>query len=1030
MQSLSLPIFNRNSDCDRCTLHKYAESVCIPTHVFARSKQTHVDQAVLFLGEAPGNNEDQQDRNFCGRSGELLTDLYVEGSKLNRYADIFVGNSVRCHPVANATPGKSKQNACRKYLVDDLATLSVKYRRVVVICVGAVPLSTLVRRTIGEQFKAQGTRLKGWSVGKSKSRQSLPSFPNVYVFGTYHPAYLLRNPAKRRAVKTHLAGAYEFLKFGKINYKVMPKVENNPTYKDSLAGPLAFDTETWGILKWMNDQTVFHPQKGVVIDDVLLSEQISIATTAWQDKAEPNRKKLRIGLHEWGKPHHRANFLDALRRASEIRGQNLPYDIKEVRAAGGRLFRAVLRPFKKLLVDAMVRSFVYDDEAPERSIKATAPWLRIISYADEEKPVKLYHSPRQRKYRKYAGKDAWSSYLACMIFMDWTIAKFGKHPIARGKASRRCVQWFSDNLWMQICMEEWGIALDRPALWKIHKEQSKAAAKLVMEAKSEYGLTLNGPGSKASKASLLNGAVLSLLRVTRKRHGKGSSEYELVKAAVESLEKTKKTRELSCSASNRNMLVGLLPLDDSTCRTFSKALSVYTEVESLQKIVNSYTGPLLIGRVIKKATKYEYEIKPLKAKPNQFRITKKKGSAQLVYDRSPCAIPHYSTLERVGHSPLSTVLSALNASTPARDGVQMMGGPRLLQHCSPSGYRDGIALAFPQIFIVPKGFDERGKGGGVKQYRYAFKDPAAQTFPRIVKGTMTTRYSPGVLAQSDAKQIEWRTQMVIAGDPVGLREIRKGIDIHTRSAEFLLGDMMTDTDNWVRSAYGRGVLTTCPDTVMRTEARTFYERERKSNKELLAEFVASVKAWGRQNGGKSQNFAWMYGAGGNVINATVRTKCGMEIGTPKCFEFIDWLNGLYEVLHTYRQELIDRVCRDKALHLPLYGWTRSFGGTDEEIRELYTPIIYDMPIQCIATAFVLAVQIETAKEILKRKLKAVIPLNVHDAMFTDCHMSDWPELKTIIDDKFRMTEYRANMEKYYGRKFIVEYELKEIAVVA
>jgi uracil-DNA glycosylase len=131
---------------------------------------------VVFVGEGPGADEDRTGRPFVGRAGQLLDDIITKGMKLSR-ADVFICNVVKCRPPGNRVPEPDEAASCAGYLDRQLLAISPA-----VICtLGA----TAARRLLGTEESMGALR------GRTHAWRGIP------VITTYHPAYLLRNPAAK-----------------------------------------------------------------------------------------------------------------------------------------------------------------------------------------------------------------------------------------------------------------------------------------------------------------------------------------------------------------------------------------------------------------------------------------------------------------------------------------------------------------------------------------------------------------------------------------------------------------------------------------------------------------------------------------------------------------------------------------------------------------------------------------------------------------------------------------------------------------
>ena len=132
---------------------------------------------IVFVGEGPGADEDRTGRPFVGRAGQLLDDIIVKGMRRQRQ-DVYICNVVKCRPPSNRVPEPDEVDACADYLDRQLLAI----RPAVICALGA----TAAQRLLGE------ARPLGQQRGRTHAWQGIP------VIVTYHPAYLLRNPAAKK----------------------------------------------------------------------------------------------------------------------------------------------------------------------------------------------------------------------------------------------------------------------------------------------------------------------------------------------------------------------------------------------------------------------------------------------------------------------------------------------------------------------------------------------------------------------------------------------------------------------------------------------------------------------------------------------------------------------------------------------------------------------------------------------------------------------------------------------------------------
>ena len=157
-------------DCTRCKLHKTRNKI-----VFGDGNPT---AQLVFIGEGPGADEDKQGLPFVGRAGKLLTQM-IEAMGLQRQ-DVYICNVVKCRPPENRAPEPDEVTTCSPFLLRQLDTIAPK----VIVCLGATAARTLLETSRGiSQLRGQWLEWRGHK-----------------LMVTYHPAYLLRNPAAKGEV--------------------------------------------------------------------------------------------------------------------------------------------------------------------------------------------------------------------------------------------------------------------------------------------------------------------------------------------------------------------------------------------------------------------------------------------------------------------------------------------------------------------------------------------------------------------------------------------------------------------------------------------------------------------------------------------------------------------------------------------------------------------------------------------------------------------------------------------------------------
>jgi uracil-DNA glycosylase len=158
-------------DCQRCKL-------CTGrTHIVfgvgnARAR-------LMFVGEGPGRDEDLQGEPFVGRAGQLLTDIITKGIGIKRQ-DVYICNVVKCRPPDNRNPEPDEVAACEPFLKKQIELV----RPEIIVALGKFAVQTLLRS----------------NAPISKLRGNWHSYQGIKLMPTFHPAYLLRNPADKKLV--------------------------------------------------------------------------------------------------------------------------------------------------------------------------------------------------------------------------------------------------------------------------------------------------------------------------------------------------------------------------------------------------------------------------------------------------------------------------------------------------------------------------------------------------------------------------------------------------------------------------------------------------------------------------------------------------------------------------------------------------------------------------------------------------------------------------------------------------------------
>ena len=156
-------------DCTRCRLAKQGRKQIVFGVGNPRAE-------LMFIGEAPGADEDQQGEPFVGRAGQLLNNM-IKAMGLRR-EEIYIANIIKCRPPGNRTPERDECETCSPFLMRQIAAIKPK----AIVALGAVAAKTLLA------INAPMSELRGkWY-----------DFRGTKLAVTYHPAFLLRDPRQKK----------------------------------------------------------------------------------------------------------------------------------------------------------------------------------------------------------------------------------------------------------------------------------------------------------------------------------------------------------------------------------------------------------------------------------------------------------------------------------------------------------------------------------------------------------------------------------------------------------------------------------------------------------------------------------------------------------------------------------------------------------------------------------------------------------------------------------------------------------------
>ena len=189
-----LPALTADAEgCTKCPLHQTRTNV-----VFGVGNP---EADLMFIGEAPGADEDRQAEPFVGRAGQLLTQIIESGMKLKR-SEVYIANVLKCRPPGNRNPQPDEVETCSPYLIRQIGLIQPK----VIVALGSFAAQMLLGTKTGI------TRLRGeFHPCNVPGLRVLPHKKPPVIMPTYHPAYLLRNPNAKREVWEDIQAVMAFL---------------------------------------------------------------------------------------------------------------------------------------------------------------------------------------------------------------------------------------------------------------------------------------------------------------------------------------------------------------------------------------------------------------------------------------------------------------------------------------------------------------------------------------------------------------------------------------------------------------------------------------------------------------------------------------------------------------------------------------------------------------------------------------------------------------------------------------------------
>lgn len=993
--------------CTACSLHSTCKTVCIPAVWYGggknwprKSGDGHHDRALYIIGESPGWNEDQKGVPWIGQAGKILKALYIDYFKLSDQVDIFLSNAIRCHPPGNKNPTQTQLKMCQGFYLADIVHLQKIYDQVIVLCCGAPATQSVLGLSLKKSFSRQSDftdfraltsptpksiiRL-GEVVGPYLDDPILPPFPSpCAVFTTYHPAAVGRDKNKGPFVAAHIKMLVAYLK-GELTYEItagslhIHQAPRPPTYPLPW---LSLDIETYGILKGQT-QTMWHPLKSMKYDHIPRNKLVVTTGITWQNE----QGELEHGIFIMSRERHRRRLWSWLRKCLEA---SKPSGMHFTTPSGGSktsltYLRDQVGNGKWKRKSSQNGNDGSKTESPgtgnsETQKITTGPQTMKTTTKGLSFEYLTNQNPQRNSETASTLNGNTTPKPTVIPPLDVNATSSGTFEYLIGQNIK------FDLLYLRHAYTECKIWLNHPL----------PIADLIV---TNY-LYNEGRPERSLKA------LAPLLRVTRYKEGftqyatstdttlhqyncQDTAATILSHQRLESLIRTL-YGSTSPKLSNFNrewysqilwMTVWMeergIAMDETALKGLMK--SYEARLQKLEKGIQTRWKINLRGKgseTHKRAVMDQachtlltsnMNIPSLDKTPVRREISYSESNRNALLDVLPATTPSAQKLRAI--SSVHTVTGVLD-----RYLYPLLVG-RGSSHADPTTLIIG-GITYPRIYPVPSDFED-GAGGGTKQCRIVFKGPAVQTFPPKIKACITSRYDH--LLWFDYSQLELRIAALMSNDPWMMEEYSKpDCDFHLGTARKLFGD---------------------------ANAKKFRQI------------------------GKTLNFLVIYLGGADQYQRTLLRDEAIVRSRGQCQQDIDAWWALAKGLHKWQEELYQFVCEHGWFQLPLAGQSRLYLGNRSDVRDQMKEIV-NMPVQAVAANIMLSAQFELQWSFMRKRMKAILPLNVYDSATIEFPTSELHTVKREMDRILPNPPYYQELCHLLGRSLPLKYDTKIVRVAA
>jgi DNA polymerase I-like protein with 3'-5' exonuclease and polymerase domains len=286
-------------------------------------------------------------------------------------------------------------------------------------------------------------------------------------------------------------------------------------------------------------------------------------------------------------------------------------------------------------------------------------------------------------------------------------------------------------------------------------------------------------------------------------------------------------------------------------------------------------------------------------------------------------------------------------------------------------------MVYPTWFIVPSTWSDEAddKGGGTNQARLSCKRPALQTLPEVIKKCLTSRFEGGEVWGADLSQIELRIAALLSNDQVMMDDYLHSRDRHIETAKLVF-------------------------------AETAPTREQRQV-------------------GKTGNFLTLYRGGADKYAMMLFKDAGIRMYYSELEEILDAYWQKHEGLRKWQDELIAEATDRGFLELPLIGQSRLFLGNERAVSG-EVPTICNLPVQALAADVFISAQGSITRAFRTRRLRSMVVLCVHDAIYTDVHPEERGTVRRILDKFLPNSKFFRDLCEHLGRTIPLDYEIEPV----